>query len=153
MKQLGWTCAIAVITFLGAANAQDRTTREAADRAELSRLEEAWNQAHLHGDAEALNRLWADDLEVAVPEMPVFKKAELVEFVRSGRMKFQRYETSDINIRIYDSSAVVTGRLQRTRVMGTREVADDWRFTKIYVRDGERWRVVSFHASQAAKPN
>lgn len=67
MKQLAWTCAIAVITFLGAASAQDRTGREAADRAELSRLEETWNQAHLHGDAEALNRLWADDLEVAVP--------------------------------------------------------------------------------------
>ena len=152
MKHPAWMCALVVVATLCAASAQDRTARE-ADRVELNRLEEVWNQAHLHGDAEALERLWADDLEVAVPEMPVFKKAELVEFVRSGRMRFQRYETSDINIRVYESSAVVTGRLRRSRVMGTREAADDWRFTKIYVRNGGHWRVVSFHASQAAKAN
>jgi len=30
----------------------------AADRAELSRLEQVWNDAHLRGDAEALDALW-----------------------------------------------------------------------------------------------
>ena len=63
-----------------------------ADRDELQRLERVWNAAHLRGDSETLTRLWADDLEVAIPKMPVMKKEELIKFVDSGRMKFQRYE-------------------------------------------------------------
>lgn len=121
-----------------------------ADRGEIARLERVWNEAHLRGDADTLDRLWAEDLEVAVPKMPVMKKKELVEFVRSGRMKFSAYNTSEVNIRIFGQGAIVTGRLQRKRTINGNEVADDWRFTKVYVRGANGWRVASFHASQAA---
>ena len=46
-----------------------------------------------------------DDLEVAVPKMPVMKKADVLEFARSGRMKFSRYETSDVRVRVYGDAA------------------------------------------------
>src|SRR5512140_2919038 len=62
------------------------------DTRELTHLEDMWNQAHVAGDAEALDRLWADDLEVAVPHMAVMTRAESLGFARSGRMKFVRYE-------------------------------------------------------------
>jgi ketosteroid isomerase-like protein len=129
-----------------------QNTSRTADRDELQRLEGVWNTAHMRGDSEALSRLWADDLEVAVPKMPVMKKEELIKFVESGRMKFQRYETSDLNFRIYDQSAIVTGRLQRKREINGRTVEDDWRFTKVFQRTADRWRVVSFHASEASVP-
>jgi hypothetical protein len=67
-------------------------------------------------------------------------------------MKFLHYETSDTHIRLYGDAAVVTGRLQRTRVMNGQEVSDDWRFTKTYARQAGHWKVVSFHASEAAQP-
>jgi len=120
----------------------------AADRDELQRLETVWNEAHVRGDSAALSRLWADDLEVAVPKMSVMRKGELIKFVESGRMKFQRYETSDLNFRIYGQSGVVTGRVQRKREINGRTVEDDWRFTKVYQRTAAGWRVVSFHASE-----
>lgn len=78
-------------------------------------------------------------------------KDEALNFARSGRMMFLRYSTSEIRIRVYDNAAVVTGRLQRTRVKDRQEVSDDWRFTKTYVREGTKWRVVDFHASEAAR--
>jgi len=65
-------------------------------------------------------------------------------------MKFVRYRTSDLRVRVYDNAAVVTGRLQRTRSMNGQEISDDWRFTKVYVRESQ-WRVVAFHASESAK--
>jgi hypothetical protein len=85
--------------------------------------------------------------------MPMMKKGELIKFVDSGRMKFQRYETSDSNFRVYyGQSAVVTGRLLRKREINGRAVEDDWRFTKVYQRTAAGWRVVSFHASEAPTP-
>lgn len=123
-----------------------------ADVKELTRLETVWNEAHERGDSDALDALWADDMEVAVPKMPVMTKTEVLAFARSGRMKFLHYATSDLRIRIYRDAAVVTGRLQRTRTLNGTEVSDDWRFTKTYVRETGKWRVVSFHASEGAKP-
>ena len=122
------------------------------DTQQLERLEQVWNTAHEQGDADTLQQLWADDLEVDVPRMPVMTKAEALSFARSGRMKFLRYVTSDIRIRVYGDAAVVSGRLQRTRSMNGKELSDDWRFTKVYIREAQRWRVVSFHASEAAQP-
>jgi ketosteroid isomerase-like protein len=123
-----------------------------ADVHELERLEAVWNEAHEHGDADALEKLWADDMEVAVPKMPVLTRADALKFARSGRMKFLSYRTSDIRVRVYDNAAVVTGRLVRRRSMNGQEISDDWRFTKTYVREAGQWSVVSFHASEAAQP-
>jgi ketosteroid isomerase-like protein len=123
-----------------------------ADIRDLERLETVWNTAHERGDADALEALWADDLEVAVPRMRVMTKADAAAFAHSGRMKFLRYQTSELHVRVYGDAAVVTGHLQRTRTMNGNEVSDDWRFTKVYVRQASKWRVVAFHASEAAQP-
>jgi uncharacterized protein (TIGR02246 family) len=117
--------------------------------ATFTTLETAWNEAHVRGDAATLDQLFADDLVVAVPGMRTMSKADSLAVMASGRMKFDRYVSSDTAIRIYDGAAIVTGRIQRTRTVGGRESKDDWLFTKVYVRRAGRWRVVSFHASNA----
>jgi len=123
---------------------------QARDSVELLRLEAEWNRAHLSGDTTSLGHLWADDLVVAVPEMPVMSKAELLRFWRSGRSKITRYETSDLRVRTYGDAAVVTGHLSRERDFNGRLMRDEWRFTKVYTRRSSRWRVVAYHASMAA---
>jgi len=140
-----------VLTVLALATMISQSSAD-TDASELQRLERVWNESHERGDAAALEALWADDMEVAVPKMPVMQKADVLKFARSGRMKFLRYQTSDTRIRVYDNAAVVTGRLQRTRSMNGQEISDDWRFTKTYVRQAGHWRVVSFHASEAVQP-
>ena len=117
--------------------------------AEFTRLEDVWNTAHRNAYAEALAALWAEDLEGVVPRMPPMSKAEALAFARTGRMRFERYETSQIKLRTYGDTAVVTGRLQRTRTVAGKETTDDWRFTKVYTRQNGAWRVVSFHASDS----
>jgi ketosteroid isomerase-like protein len=140
------------ITFaVFAAGLSFSQTAKDADIQQLQRLEQVWNQAHVNGDADALDKLWADDLEVDVSRMAVMSKADALSFARSGRMKFLHYGTSDLRIRVYGDTAVVSGRLQRTRSMNGKEISDDWRFTKVYVKQAEQWRVVSFHASEAAQ--
>jgi uncharacterized protein (TIGR02246 family) len=116
---------------------------------EFSRLEDVWNAAHRKADAEALDALWADDLDVVVPRMAPMSKSEALAFVRTGRMRFDRYDTSDVRVRRYADTAVITGRLQRSFTLGGNRRQDDWRFIKVYVRQNGAWRVISFHASDA----
>jgi uncharacterized protein (TIGR02246 family) len=115
--------------------------------AELTRLETVWNDAHVRGDADALAALWADDLTVTVPGMPPLSKADALAVTRTGRVTFDRYQTSELSIRVFNGSAIVTGRLQRSRTIDGKTAEDDWRFTKTYVRAQGRWRVAAFHAS------
>jgi ketosteroid isomerase-like protein len=142
---------IAVILFAAscvlAQSQQDSKSRESADTTELSRLEAVWNDAHVRGDVDALDGLWADDLTVAVPNMPVMTKENAIGIARSARLKFKRYQTSDIRIRLYGDAAVVTGQVERTRELNGRDVEDKWRFTKVYIRHAGRWQVVAWHAS------
>ena len=125
-------------------------SKDASDLKELYRLEAVWNDAHVKGDAEALDQLWANDLVVTVAAMPVMNKADSLAMVRSNRMPFIKYETSELNVRRFGNSAVVTGRLLRERSMNGKAIIDNWRFTKTYVMVEGRWRVVAWHASPAA---
>jgi len=143
---LKFCMAICILT-IGVTQALSRESRAARDLKELARLETVWNEAHLRGDAGALDRLWADDLVVTVPDMPVMDKSESLAFIRSGKMKFQRYQTSDLRTRVYGDAAVVTGQLERVRDSANKEFEDDWRFTKVYVRRNGRWQVVAWHGS------
>jgi ketosteroid isomerase-like protein len=135
------------IAFVGLNQRPAKDTRASTDAKELGRLEQVWNEAQLKGDADALNRLWADDLVITVPNMPVMDKSESLDFVRSGKMKFQTYKTSDIRIRVYGDAAVVTGQLERSRSGNRGEFEEDWRFTKVYVRQSGKWKVVAWHGS------
>lgn len=152
MKFVTFSLVFSFVIFVSQIGKSFQSTPPQADTRELERLEKVWNEAHERGDAAALDGLWSDDIEVDVPRMPVMNKADVLNFARSGHMKFLRYATSDIRIRIYADTAVVSGRLQRTRQMNGKELSDDWRFTKVYVRRAQQWRVVSFHASEAAQP-
>jgi ketosteroid isomerase-like protein len=117
--------------------------------APFTQLESQWNDAHLIGDAEALDRLWADELRVVVPRMTPLSKEDALSFFRSGRMKFSRYETSELSAHVYGETAVVSGRVRRSRERAGQMVEDDWRFMKVYVRKAGAWRVVAYQASEA----
>jgi ketosteroid isomerase-like protein len=138
-----WLVAVALVQ-VPVGNAPD------ADVTTLARLETDWNAAHVRGDAAALEHLFADDVVVMVPGMREIRKPDAVGMFTSGRMKFDRYETSETRFRVYDATAIVTGRLRRTRVVAGATLEDDFRFTKVYLRRAGRWQVVSFHASNTA---
>jgi uncharacterized protein (TIGR02246 family) len=124
---------------------------QTADVAAVTKLEATWNEAHRKGDATTLQQLFADDMVVVVPGMRPLSKADSLAVMATGKMTFERYASSDVVVRVYGDTAVATGRIQRTRAMpdgATRE--DDWRFTKVYLRSGGTWRVISFHASNVA---
>jgi ketosteroid isomerase-like protein len=112
-------------------------------------LEKVWNEAHLRGDAATLDQLWADDFELIVPKMTEMKESEVLAFARSGRMKFQTYETSDIEVRTYGDIAIVTGKMKRVRTLREQAITDSWQFSKTYRRKDGRWQVIHFQASDA----
>lgn len=109
-------------------------------------LERVWNRAHESADTTALWSLFAGDITVQVPEMPVMRRSDLMRFWRSGRSTISVYSTTDLRVRAAGDSNVVEGLLTRQRDFSGRARVDVWRFRKTYaIRDG-RWRVVRYVA-------
>jgi len=71
MKSRAFGVAVVLMLVSAAARKSPAQSTHDADVRELERLETVWNEAHEHGDADALEAIWADDLEIAVPRMPV----------------------------------------------------------------------------------
>jgi hypothetical protein len=82
--------------------------------------------------------------------MTPLPKQDALAFVRSARMKFTRYESAEITVKVYGDTAVARGRLLRARELGGQAMQDNWNFTKVYARRAGQWRVVAFHASEAS---
>jgi hypothetical protein len=140
------------LTVLTLVASQPAASKDAFDVKDLYRLEDVWNTAHLKGDAETLDRLWDNELIVTIAAMPVLTKADALAMVRSNRMPFTTYETSELSVKRFDGAAVVTGRLRRERTMNGKSITDDWRFTKVYAWSQGQWRVMAWHGSPAASP-
>jgi len=119
---------------------------------EFMGLEQVWNHAQLNNDAAALETLWADDLTVMVPGMAAMGKADSLSFVKTGRMKFSRYETTDLKVRSFGDTAIVSGNLSRSRTLGGSLREDKWQFMKVYARRSGKWVVVAFAATEAPGP-
>ena len=133
-----------VVVPLGSIVAQESQSDQIK---QILKLESDWNDAHLRGDVETLDGLWAQELTVVVPDMPLFTKPDLMNMWETAKVNFTRYQTTDVQVHFVGQTAVVTGRLQRSRDFGGRVRDDDWLFTKTYaLLDGE-WKVVSYHAS------
>ena len=141
---------LALVTMHETACGADENMSDVAVRNELRQLEKVWNDAHVRSDAEVLDRLWAEELIVTVPGMQVMNKTQALAITRSRQVNFQRYETHDIDVTVFNDTAIVTGRVLRTRHIADRDIEDDWRFTKVYVRIRDDWKVVAWHSSPSA---
>ena len=58
-------------------------------------------------------------------------KSDTLAFLRSGRMTFSRYETSDLRIRHFGDVVIVTGKLSRARTLTGARHEDHWQFMKV----------------------
>lgn len=81
--------------------------------------------------------------------LPAWAKADALSFVKTGRMKFSRYETTDVKIRSLGETAIVSGNLFRSRTLGGSLREDRWQFMKVYARRSGKWMVVAFTATEA----
>ena len=70
---------------------------------------------------------------------------------QSGSFKYESRHISDLTIRVYGDTAVVTGRSNQKGMENGKDYSGDYRFTRVYVRQKGRWLTVALQAT-AIKP-
>lgn len=122
-------------------------------KAEVSRAEAARVDAILRNDTAALERLLADSLVTTLDGGDVKTKADELAANRAGGRKVESWVASDVAIRLYGDTAVVTGRAEvedSFRGEGRRRFT--FRFTHVWARLDGRWQLVARHLSGRNPP-
>jgi ketosteroid isomerase-like protein len=110
---------------------------------EIKKLEEERNGAIVHGDAAALDRLSSADYTVISEWGQVLTKAQMLDGFKSGAIKFESREESDLNIRVYGNSALVIGRVVEKGTQNGKSMSPQVRFSRVYVKEKGKWVAVS----------
>jgi len=87
-----------------------RTVRPADIEAELKQLERAWFDALVESDMTTLNQIMAEDFLAMGNDGSFVTKSEMIELISSGKLKLNQIKTDEFKLRVYGSTAVITGR-------------------------------------------
>jgi uncharacterized protein (TIGR02246 family) len=151
------TLVIAVLALTATSIAQAQ--KQSASRDQRSSVEQAIRQldneriqAQIHADATALDRIYAADFIGVGPSGTVRTKPQVISDFTSGDLKFQSITTDDVQVRVYGNTAVETGRSTMIGQDKGQTVPRDTRFTRVWVKQQGRWRLVANHySSQPAR--
>jgi uncharacterized protein (TIGR02246 family) len=114
---------------------------------EIKSLEQDRNRAILNGDAAALDRMTADDYTFITLRGELRTKSEIVKGFQSGSFKYESRQISDLSVRVYGNTAVVTGRSNQKGVENGKDYSGDYRFTRVYVKKDGRWLTVALQTT------
>ena len=136
----------AASTALGQNQSARRDQRRSVEQSIRQRDHERI-QAQIGADAVALDRLYADDFIGVGPSGRVRTKSQVISDFTSGDLKFQSITTDDVQVRVYGNTAVETGRSTMIGQDKGQTVPRDTRFTRVWVKQQGRWRLVANHYS------
>jgi ketosteroid isomerase-like protein len=109
---------------------------------ELLKLENEFARAVASNNADALDRLLADDWIIVEPDGGLIDKARFLGVIRSGALSHESMESTDLKVRVYGNTAVVTGlTTSKGKFMGQDFISCE-RATDIFVNQANRWQCV-----------
>ena len=133
------------------AQPQSQSQRDVVE--EIKKVDRDRIQAQVNADAVALDRIYADDFIGIGPSGTLRTKKEVLSDFASGSLKFQSITTDDVRIRVYGNAAVETGLSTMKGQDAEKVVPEENRFTRVWIKQGGRWRLVANHYSNLLKPH
>jgi hypothetical protein len=102
--------------------------------------------AHLTGDAEELDRIWADEYGRFLPNGAVLAKPDYLADLRSGRIHHDALEVESVTVQVFGDFAFASGWARIKGQDGTVTFNGLDGFLTVYHRWHGRWQAITTHA-------
>jgi ketosteroid isomerase-like protein len=99
----------------------------------------------------ALDTLYSDDYILVRPNGSVLNKQEVLEDLRNNGLTFHSIDLLHSLVRIYGSTAVVTGESRTVASQHGVENRAHFRFIAVYAQNGDSIRLVHFQSTTLAR--
>ena len=127
-----------------------RPAIDAADQAtirEIVDMERQAREASLHRDADFSQRTLAEDYVAITPLGQVTTKQDTLSARKSGQLRYDTINVSDMVVRVYGDTAVVTARADVKGHQLGEDFSGPYRYTRVWVRRTRHWQAVSYQAT------
>ena len=118
---------------------------------EVRRFESDWGDAYIKRDLAALRNILADDYTFTDPLGGVTDKAQNLAYIATAEFVIKDTESSDIRVRLYGDTAVVTALSNFKALYRGVAVRGSYQYTDVLVRRGGRWYAVASQATLASR--
>ncbi len=144
-----WVCR--VLLFFGLLTAASAQERISAEESKLIALENAWNQAQLHHDVQALQGLVDENFIYTDTDGTVMDKAQFLQDIQDPAYRMTLVANDQVKVHSYKNVAVVFGRYHAKGTYKGKSF-DHWgRFTDTWVFHNSTWVCVASHTAQRKK--
>ena len=136
---------------LPAQEAQKKTSSPAEE--EVRKLEREGLDAYEKNDAEAMDRIVANDFVITFPNGKLQTKPQIMAMVQRPRREgapLTRFHTEEVQSRSYGDTVILMGKVVELTPKDGETVREESRYTDTYVKRDGRWQVVASHLSRVA---
>jgi len=110
-------------------------------------MEHQAREASLRRDVEFSQRNLAEDYVAITPLGQVTTKQDTVSARKSGQLKYDLINVTDMVVRVYGDTAVVTARADVKGHQLGEDFSGPYRYTRVWVRRTGHWLAVSYQAT------
>ena len=129
------------------------TTAQNNHEQEVRKLERAWLDAYVKNDAEAMNKIVADDFTITFPNGSIEIKPQILDSLKPSRNSPPpKFHTEEVQARVYGDTVILIGRVITEWQQNGQPMKEQNRYTDTYVKRNGRWQVVASHLSDVPKP-
>ena len=121
------------------------------DEQQIKEVSDQISVAMLKADIKSLDKLLADDYMAIRPVGWVFTKAQEIEYVESGVIKYDTHDVRDLSIRVYEDTAVTTMMVSYKGTLNGKLSSVTDRGTRVWVKQKGDWKCVSYQTTRVSQ--
>jgi hypothetical protein len=142
--------AVFSVAALTAAPASAQGTASVEEQ--IKKMEQDRAAAVVKADVATLEGLTSDDYVLINANGQVSNKAETMSLIKTGKIKLTANEVSDMKVRVYGDTAVVTCKSTAKGSINGIELKGPVMFTRVYVKKSGKWQSVAFQQTPIVAP-
>jgi ketosteroid isomerase-like protein len=136
---------IAAVLVVAASSVFAQDVQEQLKKMEMDRA-----AAVVKADVATLDKTTSDDYVLINMNGRMSSKADMIEAFKSGSSKLTSEELSDLKVRVYGNTAVITGKAAVKGTLGGTDATGTILFTRVWVKKDGRWQSTSLQQTRAA---
>jgi ketosteroid isomerase-like protein len=133
---VAWTSA----AWTSAAWAEEKGDKTSED---LKALDLKLTEAHKNHDVKTLEKYTSEDFILVDALGRVWDRKKNLGAIEKKTLKFDELKESDIKVRVFGDTAVVTGLLDLKGKSGDNDISGQYRWTRVYNKKGGEWQCVA----------
>jgi ketosteroid isomerase-like protein len=147
MKKPNLICALLLALVFPALVVGQGTSKNKGPQAggveqQLKQMEDDWQKATRTKDAAALKRIIAEDWVATDDKGKALNREQYISQTTSNPDVVQSNENTDMQVRVYGNTAVVTGGLTEKGTRNGTAYTDTYKWTDVFVKRGGQWQAV-----------